>query len=300
LRNTTLAAPYAVAGPDKQVAETPVEPKGEEAMGEKAVPMIHVPDVRATVNWYQNIGFTVLNTYGNDGDVLSFAILSFGSSEVMFNQGGHPSTQHRREVDLYIYAENVDALYQRLGDQVEIVEAPHDTFYGMREFIIRDLNRFWVTFGQESTFARLMIGVWKGATDLVRKALDVGDLKPETLTAALAAAGDNKTEIVEMLKQAGATPPAEVDPKILNSYAGKYKDEQGAEFNVILKDGQLCAALGNQQPLRLMALDQATFRPIAFDNYGTLNFIVESGKTVGCAITHGNSTMELKRVVEAG
>jgi hypothetical protein len=27
------------------------------------------------------------------------------------------------------------------------VEGLHDTFYGMREFIIRDLNRFWITFG---------------------------------------------------------------------------------------------------------------------------------------------------------
>jgi hypothetical protein len=24
----------------------------------------------------------------------------------------------------------------------------HDAFYGMREFIIRDLNRFWMTFGE--------------------------------------------------------------------------------------------------------------------------------------------------------
>ena len=29
-----------------------------------------------------------------------------------------------------------------------IVEGLHDTFYGMREFIIRDVNRFWLTFAQ--------------------------------------------------------------------------------------------------------------------------------------------------------
>ena len=29
-----------------------------------------------------------------------------------------------------------------------MVEDLHDTFYGMREFIIRDLNGFWITFGQ--------------------------------------------------------------------------------------------------------------------------------------------------------
>jgi hypothetical protein len=30
-----------------------------------------------------------------------------------------------------------------------VIEGPHNTFYGMREVIIRDLNRFWITFGQE-------------------------------------------------------------------------------------------------------------------------------------------------------
>jgi hypothetical protein len=28
------------------------------------------------------------------------------------------------------------------------VEDLHDTFYGMREFILRDCNGFWITFGQ--------------------------------------------------------------------------------------------------------------------------------------------------------
>ena len=123
---------------------------------QRVVPMIHVPDVRATVDWYESIGFTVINTYGNDGEGLSFAILSFGSSEVMFNQGGHPSARDRREFDLYVYSDNVDDLYQRLKDRVEVVEGLHDTFYGMREFIFRDLNRFWITFGQVSVVRSLL------------------------------------------------------------------------------------------------------------------------------------------------
>lgn len=123
-------------------------------MTKKAVPMIHVPDVRATVDWYRGVGFTVVDTYDDGGDGFSFAILSFGSSQVMFNQGGRPSSEHRREVDLYVYTENVDELYERLKDQVEVVEGPHDQFYGMREFIIRDLNRFWITFAQASQSLR--------------------------------------------------------------------------------------------------------------------------------------------------
>src|SRR6476660_643355 len=102
-------------------------------MSKKVVPMIHVPDVRATVAWYESIGFNVVAAYGNEEDGLSFAIVSFGNAEVMFNQDGEPSTKRRREVDLYVYTDDVDDLYQRLKDRVDVVEGPHNTFYGMRE-----------------------------------------------------------------------------------------------------------------------------------------------------------------------
>jgi orotate phosphoribosyltransferase len=124
-------------------------------MKRKAVPMIHVPDVRAAVEWYQSIGFTVINTYGDDDDGLSFAMMSFGMGEVMFNEGGKLSTSDRREVDLYVSTSNVDNLYQSLRDRVDVIEGLHDTFYGMREFTIRDLNRFWITFGQPVDEANL-------------------------------------------------------------------------------------------------------------------------------------------------
>jgi catechol 2,3-dioxygenase-like lactoylglutathione lyase family enzyme len=275
-------------------------------MAEKVVPMIHVPDVRATVDWYRDIGFMVIDTYGNEREGLSFAILSFGSSEVMFNQGGQPSTRHRREVDLYVYTDNVDDLYRRLKDRVEVVESPHDTFYGMREFIFRDLNRFWVTFGEASVFEVLMTGVREGNTESVRAAIDRGGLKAETLTAALVAAsswdnksGDNKNaEIREMLRKAGAVPPPEVEIETLQSYVGKYKGEQGFEINVTLQDGKLFAAPGAQQPLALIAVDKTTFRPTAFDNYGSLTFNVEAGKTISCTLKHGSDTTHLMRVEE--
>ena len=117
-------------------------------MAGTVTPMIHVPDIRVTIEWYKSIGFTVLRTDEEYGD-LHWAMLSFGNGHVMFNAGGRSSTEDRREVDLYVETENVDDLYSRLREQVTIREKPHDTFYGMREFIVRDINGFWVTFGQE-------------------------------------------------------------------------------------------------------------------------------------------------------
>ena len=118
-------------------------------MPKKVVPMFHVPDVRGTVDWYRDIGFSVTVTYDDNAGGLSFAIVSFGTGEVMFSSGGRLSTHHRRDVDLYVYTEDVDDLYVRIKDRVEIVEGPHNMFYGMREIIVRDLNGFWITFGQE-------------------------------------------------------------------------------------------------------------------------------------------------------
>jgi len=119
-------------------------------MDKNVVPMFHVPDVQKTVDWYREIGFTVGATYGDDNKGgLSFAMVSFGAGTVMFSSGGHLSPRHRREVDLYVYTEDVDRLYDQLKHRVEIVEGPHNMFYGMREVIVRDLNGFWITFGQE-------------------------------------------------------------------------------------------------------------------------------------------------------
>ena len=265
-------------------------------MSRNVVPMIHVPDVRATVDWYENIGFRVVEVHGDETDGLSFAIVSFGNGQVMFSEGGETSTKHRREVDLYTYTEDVDAVFAELKDRVDVVEGPHNTFYGMREVIIRDLNGFWITFGQESVFGMLMGGVHEGKAERVRQAIDSGQLKVETLQVALAAAlTKDNTEIVEMLKNAGAPPPPEIDLATLQSYAGKYKGEHGLEVEMTVKDGKLFAAPGAQEPVSLWLLDQITFKPIAFDG-ATVIFNVQDGTTTGITFIQDGHRNELKHL----
>ena len=267
-------------------------------MSKKVVPMIHVPDVRKTVDWYESIGFNVVARYGNEtDDGLSFAIVSFGDSQVMFNQDGETSDKWRREVDLYVYADDVDEIYSRLKDRVDVVEGPHDTFYGMREVIIRDLNRFWITFGQESVFGMLISGLTEERSELVRRAIESGQLKIETLNVALAAALANKKrdDIVQLLRNAGATSPPEIDIEILQSYVGRYQGGHGPEVEITIQDGRLFAAPGAQQPLSLWPLDQTTFKPIAFDN-ATVTFNVEDGQAVGLTFVQDGHKNELVRI----
>ena len=109
--------------------------------------MLNVPDVRATAAWYETIGFVVPRTH-EDGDEMTWASMTYGSTEVMLNAGGRRSDVARRDVDLYVNTRGIDRLHEMLRDRVAIHEAPHDTEHGQREFIIRDLNGFWITFGQ--------------------------------------------------------------------------------------------------------------------------------------------------------
>ena len=266
-------------------------------MSKTVVPMIHVPDVRATVDWYESIGFRVVEVHGDETDgALSFAILSFGSGQVMFNEGGETSTKHRREVDLYTYTDDVDALYAELKDRVDVVEGPHNTFYGMREVIIRDLNRFWITFGQESVFGILMGGVYEGQAERVRQAIESGQLQPETLNVALAAAlTKDNTGIVEMLKKAGATPPPDISAETLQMYSGMYKGEHGSQVEITVKDSRLFASPGAQEPVSLWPLDQHTFKPIAFDG-ATVIFNVRDGMTTGLTFIQDGHRNEFKRL----
>ena len=119
-------------------------------MPERIVPMIHVPDVLATAEWYASIGIEIRDLAREDGDngAVVWALLRLGESTIMLNCGGTPSDALRREFDLYIHTDDVDKLRARLDGHVNVIEDLRDTFYGMREFLLRDFNGFWITFGQ--------------------------------------------------------------------------------------------------------------------------------------------------------
>ena len=181
-----------------------------------------------------------------------------------------------------------------------------DTFYGataMTWALSHDhfeVVRLLLEKDTESVSDVLMTGVRDGKEGLVQIALDRGGLKPANLTTALGAAmaaQEPKPEIIDLLKKAGALPPPDVDAATLQSYAGKYKSEQGLEINVIVKDGKLLMSPAGQQPFVLMPVDKLTFIPAAFDGV-TLVFTVDGGTITGAALKRGADTTQLKRVAE--
>ncbi|HKG62116.1 MAG TPA: ankyrin repeat domain-containing protein [Pyrinomonadaceae bacterium] len=152
--------------------------------------------------------------------------------------------------------------------------------------------------GAEGAEDVLMSGVQEKKEEVVKMALDTGKIKPDSLTAALALSmNTNTTAITDLLKKAGATPPMEVDAATLQSYVGKYKGETGPEATITVKDGKLFVAGFGRDVIPLMALDKATFRPIAFAGI-TLAFNVEGEKVVSMTFKQGTNTNVMKRIGE--
>ena len=142
----------------------------------------------------------------------------------------------------------------------------------------------------------LTTGVRENNAELVKIGLDNGGATAQALTAALALSSldEKNAAITDMLKKAGAKPPMEVDAATLQTYAGKYKGDPGPEISVNVKDGKLFAFLGRDS-YQLMALDKATFRPIAFGGV-TLVFNSEGEKVTSVTLKQGPGTSQLKRI----
>jgi hypothetical protein len=177
-----------------------------------------------------------------------------------------------------------------------------DTFYGATAMTwALDNNHFGVVKlllekGGGDVDEVLIQGTRGNNAELVKIALDKGGATPPSLTAALAmASADEKgAAIADMLKKAGAQPPLQVDAAILQTYVGKFRGEPGPEITISLQEKTLFANVGRDS-FALMALDQTTFRPIAFAGI-TLVFNREADKVSTITFKQGPNTSQLKRI----
>jgi hypothetical protein len=140
----------------------------------------------------------------------------------------------------------------------------------------------------------------KGDVELVKLILARGPVKPAVLTSALTQAEEKKqATVVEILKQAGAQPPKKpdfaVDPKVLATYAGRYRDERMGDWVFAVKEGKLFVDVGGEN-YELGAFDPVTFGALKIPGV-QLKFEVENGKATRVAFTgEGGQTTPFKRV----
>jgi ankyrin repeat protein/catechol 2,3-dioxygenase-like lactoylglutathione lyase family enzyme len=146
-------------------ANRPTPPNDIAAMSgsvRKSTPMFRVRDMRATVRWYESIGFSVDERY-EDGGELMFARLSFGTGELTLSPGG---TAGPRDTSLWFFTDRVQPLYETLKErqlraaqsalaggadaepEVRFQEDLYEPFYGGRQFSILDNNDVPLVFWQ--------------------------------------------------------------------------------------------------------------------------------------------------------
>jgi ankyrin repeat protein len=131
----------------------------------KLTPMLGVPDMEATVAWYQAIGFELAGSHGEEGR-MDWAAVRFGDAEIMFVPSGEPKRKETLGLSLWITTNRLDDLYSLLKQRQlersraslagEPADAPevrftadlYTAFYGQREFGIRDPNGLEIMFAQ--------------------------------------------------------------------------------------------------------------------------------------------------------
>jgi catechol 2,3-dioxygenase-like lactoylglutathione lyase family enzyme len=113
--------------------------------------MFRVVDMRATVRWYQALGFTLVDEYEDSGELV-FARLAFGKCEFGLSPGAATGP---RDVSLWFYTNRVEELYQRLNDMpaIRFEEDLYVPFYGGRQFSIQDPNGLMLIFWQPEWLA---------------------------------------------------------------------------------------------------------------------------------------------------
>jgi acylaminoacyl-peptidase len=182
-----------------------------------------------------------------------------------------------------------------------------DTFYNVSplEWSLMhqrlDVVKLLVEAGAAGAANALPMAAARGNVELVRVILVRAKPNESTLTSALAATPSNQTEIADLLKKAGAKPPAPkteatVERELLAAYPGTYRTDNGVEVKITLADGKLTAQFGSGAASKLSAIDKTSFKS---DDGTTLTFRRENDKVASLGLKGDKLDMSLRRVEQS-
>ncbi len=132
-------------------------------------PNLAVKNVKESINFYKDVlEFTLEMAVPKDksgfGSELDkdkdyiWAMMKNGGAEVMFQESasfkediGDIFDSIGASISFYIRVDDVNSLHDKLLSKVEIVKDIETTWYGMREFYIKDCNGYILGFGTQET-----------------------------------------------------------------------------------------------------------------------------------------------------
>jgi lactoylglutathione lyase len=119
-------------------------------------PNLMVPDVNQAIDFYrEHLGFEQSASVPETGR-FDWASIKAGDVEIMLQAEASLAADIPElagspiggSLTFFIQMEGIQALYERVKDRVTIVQEMHTTFYGTREFAMRDLNGYVLAFAE--------------------------------------------------------------------------------------------------------------------------------------------------------
>jgi uncharacterized glyoxalase superfamily protein PhnB len=118
-------------------------------------PNIFTHDMKVSIAFYKTLGFNITMQVPEEGDELVWANLSNGSVNIML-QSFDSLGEHLPDISrtnggsllLYIKLKGIRQFFEKIKEQVPIVQGLETTFYGATEFSVKDNNGYVLTFAE--------------------------------------------------------------------------------------------------------------------------------------------------------
>jgi uncharacterized glyoxalase superfamily protein PhnB len=118
-------------------------------------PNIFVKDINRTIDFYKQLGFKVITTVPEQGDLV-WAMMICGNVTFMFQTFDSLgkdlpaiTRQDGGSLLLYIQTKEIRKFHDQIKDKVNIVKGLEKAFYGATEFSIQDINGYILTFAED-------------------------------------------------------------------------------------------------------------------------------------------------------
>ncbi|MDB5021592.1 MAG: glyoxalase [Pedobacter sp.] len=116
-------------------------------------PNIYVENVQTSIEFYQQLGFSVVMVVPEDGVNPVWAMMQREEVTIMFEsfsniEGRLPQIKRTSGGSLlfYVKVKDVEQYFESIKAKVNVIHPLQKTFYGATEFSIEDCNGFVITF----------------------------------------------------------------------------------------------------------------------------------------------------------
>lgn len=108
----------------------------------EVVPLLWVKNMNQALDFYQNVGFKLTESWKPRGDI-QWCRVEFQGAKLMLQVADKAQTQQvqppaDRGIQLYFITDDVDSLYQQFLEREIDIKPPKIEFYGMKQLFLSD------------------------------------------------------------------------------------------------------------------------------------------------------------------